>query len=102
MLKPSQDSAAAAKSPMLAATKAPRSRPAKMPTVAMAIPCSKNSLSTSRSSAPIVRRMAISARLSSTSMDWPETMLKPATATTSSRIRNISAFSIFTAAKSSP
>ena len=52
--------------------------------------------------APIVASMAMSARLSETSMVCAATMLNAAMATTSASKANISAFSSFTASNKSP
>ena len=53
------------------------------------MPCTPKIFSTWRGSAPMVRRIAMAGRFSRTTITRVATMLKAATATTSTRIRNI-------------
>ena len=58
----------------------------------MATPWVKKIASTLRGDAPTVRRIAMSERLSFTTMTSVDTMLNAATATTSSRMKNSADF----------
>ena len=70
-----------------------------MPSVPTITPCTMKMPITLFGEMPSVRRIAMSACLSVTSMISVETRLNAATATISDRMMNITVFSIFTALK---
>jgi hypothetical protein len=83
----------------LRASSTPLTTPIKVPTIPISAPCTIKIAMMLLGEAPSVRRMAISPRLSFTTITKVETMLKAATATISVRITNITVFSVRTALK---
>ncbi|MCY1213353.1 hypothetical protein D9M72_251310 [compost metagenome] len=75
----------------------PSTVPIRVPTKPITLPCTMNTAMICLGVAPRVRRMAISARLSATTMIKVAMMLNAATATISSSRRPIMVFSIFIA-----
>ena len=83
----------------LRASSTPSATPASTPTQPTISPCVMNTRATRPGDAPSVRRMAMSVRLSDTTITSMATMLKAATPTTSSRISAIIVFSMRMARK---
>ena len=89
---PSSASARGPATSRLTEISTPSNTPASVPITPIATPCVRKIASTLRGAAPSVRRMAMSERLSFTTMTSVETILKAATPTTSSRMRNSADF----------
>ena len=83
----------------LVASATPPAIPTSVPSTPIRVPWTMKMRMMRPGDAPSVRRMAMSASLSVTTMISVETMLKAATATISVRITNITVFSVFRARK---
>ena len=79
---------------MCVASSRPSPTPASAPSQPMTAPCVRKTRATAPGSSPSVRRIAMSRRLSLTTMYRLATMLKAATATISSRMSVIIVFSM--------
>ena len=82
---------------MLAQNSAPTTKPMIVPLTPMLAPAIKKMRMIAPRDAPIVRRIAMSADLSFTSITRPEIILSAATRMMSERMRNITFFSTSTA-----
>ena len=85
--------------PTLSASNTPHSTPMTVPMMPMSAPCTMKIAMIDDGDAPSVRRIAMSACLSVTTITCADTMLNAATATISVRMMNITRFSICTARK---
>ena len=84
------------------ASATPPTMPSSVPTTPTIMPCTIKIHKIVAGVAPMVRKIAISACLSLTTMTKDETKLKAATAMINNKIRNIMVFSILMAWKNAP